>query len=91
MLDVKKVCSFADYFVICTANSDRQTEAIREEINKSLKLAGSAPFRTEGTADSGWILLDFGGVIAHVFSPEKRNYYKLDELWSAAPPVVRIQ
>ncbi len=91
MLDVKKVCSFADYFVICTANSDRQTEAIREEINKSLKLAESAPFRTEGTADSGWILLDFGGVIAHVFSPEKRSYYKLDELWSTATPVIRIQ
>ncbi len=74
-----------------TASSERQTEAIREEITKSLKKTDESPFHTEGTTDSGWILLDFAGVIIHIFSKEKRDYYKLDELWETATLVVKIQ
>jgi ribosome-associated protein len=91
MLDTRKICSFADYFVICNADSDRQTEAIREEISRVLKQDGIHSYHTEGTADSGWVLLDVGGVILHIFSPQQRDYYKLDELWSNAAPVVTIQ
>jgi ribosome-associated protein len=91
MLDTRKICSFADYFVICSAGSSRQIEAIRQEISKTLKKDGVMPYHTEGIADSGWVLLDLGGVIAHIFSPEQREYYKLDDLWSNAIPVVRIQ
>ena len=91
MLDTRKICSFADYFVICNADSDRQTEAISEEISRVLKQDGIHNYHTEGTADSGWVLLDVGGVILHIFSPQQRDYYKLDELWSNAAPVVTIQ
>jgi ribosome-associated protein len=91
LLDTRKVCYFADYFVILTATSDRQTEAIREAIEKSLKTVDVFSSHSEGASDSGWILVDFGGVVIHIFSSEKRDYYKLDELWSAATPVVRIQ
>jgi ribosome-associated protein len=91
MLDTRKICSFADYFVICNADSDRQTEAIREEISKALKKDGVLTYHTEGTADSGWVLLDLGAVIVHIFSPQQRDYYKLDDLWSDAAPVVMIQ
>ena len=91
MLDTRKICSFADYFVVCNADSDRQIEAIREAIRKALKQDGIPICHTEGTADSGWVLLDVGGVIVHIFSPQQREYYKLDELWSEAAPVVRIQ
>ena len=91
ILDTRKICSFADYFVICSADSDRQIEAIREEITKTLKQKGILPYHREGKADSGWILLDMGAVIIHIFSPQQREYYNLDELWSEAELVVRIQ
>jgi ribosome-associated protein len=90
MLDTRRICSFADYFVICSGDSNRQVEAIREEISKSLKREGVIPHHSEGTADSGWVLLDLGAVIVHILSPQQRDYYGLDELWSEAMPIVRI-
>jgi ribosome-associated protein len=91
MLDTKQVCSFADYFVICSGDSARQIEAIRQEIREKLKRDGVAPSHMEGTADSGWILLDLGDVIVHIFSPSQRDYYRLDDLWHEATPIIRIQ
>ncbi len=91
MLDTKQVCSFADYFVICSGDSPRQIEAIRQEIREKLKQDDIIPFHIEGVADSGWILLDLGDVIVHIFSPSQRDYYRLDDLWHEAVPIIRIQ
>jgi len=91
LLDARGVCSFADYFVMCSAQSSRQIEAIYNEIMHSLKSEGLLPHHREGTVDSGWMLLDYGDVIIHIFAPTERDYYQLDELWSQASPVVRIQ
>lgn len=91
LLDARGVCSFADYFVICSGDSDRQIEAIRDEVGHMLKRDGILPRHYEGTVDSGWLLIDFGDVIVHIFAPFEREYYQLDELWSQANPVVRIQ
>jgi len=91
LLDVRDLCSFADYFVICAGESDRQTRAIYEEIEQGLKKEGIVPHHHEGTLDSGWLLLDYGDVIVHVFSAEERDFYKLDDLWHEARPVLRIQ
>ena len=91
LLDTRQVCSFADYFVICSGQSTRQIEAIWQEIRERLKREGVVPSHIEGTADSGWILLDLGEVIVHIFSPEQRDYYRLDDLWHKATPVIRIQ
>ncbi len=91
MLDTRQICSFADYFVICSGDSDRQIDAIREEIRKVLKQDGILLHHIEGTSDSGWILIDAGGVIIHIFSPQQRDYYRLDDLWKEAPLVIRIQ
>ena len=91
MLDTRQICSFSDYFVVCSGGSDRQVEAICQEIHKVLKQEGITPFHSEGTADTGWILLDMGDVIIHIFSQAQRDYYQLDDLWSEAVPVVRIQ
>lgn len=91
MLDIRKVCGFADFFVICTAESARQAVAVRDEVEKILRQAGVKLYHSEGTADSGWVLLDYGDVIVHVFSAEQRSYYQLEELWEKATPVVRIQ
>ena len=91
LLDTRGVCSFADYFVICSGETERQIKAIYEEVEHSLKKEGVSPHHREGTLDSGWLLLDFGDVIVHIFAPFEREYYLLAELWSEAIPVVRIQ
>jgi ribosome-associated protein len=91
MLDIKEVCSFADYFVVCSGQNERQIDAIRDAIHKMLEREGVASLGREGTADSGWVLLDFGDVVVHIFAPLQREYYQLDHLWSKATLVVKIQ
>lgn len=91
LLDMRQVCSFADYFVIFSSDSDRQMKAIYDEIGQSLKQEGVLPHHYEGAIDSGWLLIDFGDVIVHIFSPPEREFYQLDQLWSQATPVIRIQ
>jgi ribosome-associated protein len=91
MLDVRALCSFADYFVICTGDTKRHIEAIWQSIDEVLKTKGVLTHHNEGTPDSGWMLGDFGSVIVHIFAPLERDYYQLDKLWDKATPVVRIQ
>jgi ribosome-associated protein len=91
LLDARQVCSFADYFVICAGDTQRQIRAIYDEIEQSLKKVGVLPHHHEGTIDSGWLLLDYGDVIVHIFGAMEREYYQLDELWRSAEPVLRIQ
>lgn len=91
MLDVRGVCSFTDYFVICNGETGRQIQAIDEAVEYVLKKEGVSLHHREGTLDSGWLLIDFGDIIVHIFTPLEREYYRLDELWSLAIPVVRIQ
>jgi ribosome-associated protein len=91
LLDVGGLCSFADYFVFCTGDSQRQVRTILEDIELSLKKDGVLPHHQEGALDSGWLLLDYGDVIVHIFSPMERDYYNLDGLWGEAKPVLRIQ
>lgn len=91
MLDARQICSFTDFFVICSGESERQIQAILEEIRTALKSEGVLAHHSEGTADSGWVLLDLGSVIVHIFSPQMREYYKFDELWNKAIPIIRIQ
>jgi len=91
LLDTREVCSFADYFVICSGDTNRQMKAIDDEVEHKLKKEGILPHHHEGTVDSGWLLLDFGDVIVHIFASFEREYYQLDKLWSQASTVLRIQ
>ncbi len=91
LLDARGVCSFADYFVICSGESSRQVAAIRDEVGHALKKEGILPHHCEGDVDSGWLLLDFNNVTVHIFAPLEREYYQLDELWSKTIPIVKIQ
>ena len=91
LLDVRGLCGFADYFVISTGQSQRQLRAIYDEIEKALKKEGVPALHREGGADSGWLLLDYGDVIVHIFSDEEREYYKLDDFWRNARTLLRIQ
>jgi ribosome-associated protein len=91
MLDVRAMCSFADYFVICTGDTKRHIEAIWGSIDDALGAKDVSLHHKEGAAESGWLLADFGSVIVHIFGPVERSYYQLDKLWDKAIPVVRIQ
>ncbi len=90
LLDIRKVCSFADYFIICSGESERQIEAVCEAIDAAVKGEDLARHRREGTPASGWVLIDMGNIIVHVFAPFEREYYQLDDLWSRAPVLVRM-
>ncbi len=85
-LDLRGLTSLADYFVICTGRSDRQARAIQEGIQLGLKQEhGIQPTRVDGTTDANWILMDYADVIVHVFTPETREFYRLEHLWGEAP------
>jgi ribosome-associated protein len=90
LLDARGVCSFADYFVMASVDSPRQLKAIAEEVVRQLKQAGEYPLHREGTAESGWIVLDYGDVVMHIFAEEERRTYNLDEVWNEARIVLRI-
>ena len=90
LLDIRRLTGFADYFVIMTAESRRQLEALREDLVISLKTLGVPINHSEGNAEAGWVLLDYSDVIIHMFGPEERAYYGLEQLWAGAAQVVRI-
>ncbi|MFA5374877.1 MAG: ribosome silencing factor [Dehalococcoidia bacterium] len=91
LLDVRELCSFADYFVICSGESQRQTSAIADEIDKALHKKGPKLLHKEGNVESGWLLMDYGDVIVHIFGAEERKFYQLDKLWAQAVPLIRIE
>lgn len=91
MLDLKPLSTVADYFVICSGESDRQLKAILSAIDEGVSREFGLDARTEGTADTGWVLLDYGDVVVHIFSASLRDFYRLERLWSKANPVVVVQ
>jgi ribosome-associated protein len=87
VLDVRGLTSYADYFVIMTAESERQAGAIADHVEETLKAAGAAKVGVEGYESGRWILVDYGDVVAHVLSREARAFYDLEGLWADAPRV----
>lgn len=87
VLDMRAVSSITDYFLICSAGSNRQVQAIADAIDEQLSKQGVSSLGVEGYKDARWILMDYGDVIVHVFSLETREFYDLEGLWSAAPKV----
>ncbi len=90
LLDTRKVCSFADYFVICSGETEPQIKAIRQAIEEVLEAEAIVLHHYEGSARSGWTLLDLGEVIVHIFAPFEREYYQLEKLWEKASLVVKM-
>lgn len=85
-LDLRGVIGYTDYFVICTGNTDRQAKAIHDAINEGMKKEhGILPRRVEGLTEARWILLDYLDVVVHVFTPETRDFYRLEQLWGDVP------
>ena len=91
LLDLGELTTVADAFVICSGGSERQIGAIADGILGGLRDEGVKPFGREGTPESHWVLVDFGSVIVHVFTPPERDYYELEKHWSGAKVILRVQ
>jgi ribosome-associated protein len=91
VLDISAISLLADYFVICTGETSRQLQAMVDDLIPAMKEHGRHSLGVEGGVGSGWILIDYGDVVVHLFSPQQRSYYALDKLWKEAKLVVRIQ
>ena len=91
LLDMQEVTLITDYFVIASAASERQIGALADEIvEQARRECDARPLSVEGTPVGGWVLLDYGSVVVHLFSEEQRAYYQLEELWDKAHTVLRI-
>ncbi len=84
ILDLRKRSATFDYFVVCTVTSQRRSQAVADAIEESLETLGARLAHKEGYADGGWVLLDYGSVIGHIFAPELRTFYRLERLWADA-------
>lgn len=91
LLDLHDVADFADYFVICTGTSDRMLQALADGVAEKLRERFKVKGRVEGSPRDGWLLVDFGNVILHLFSPDRRMYYRLEELWAKGKVLLRVQ
>jgi ribosome-associated protein len=88
VLDLTAITSFADFFVICTGNNQKQVQAINDEINLQIKRqARELPNSLEGYNQAEWVLSDYGDLVVHIFSPKARDYYDLERLWRGAKVV----
>src|SRR5918995_1886051 len=88
VIDLRGIVSYTDFFVICSGNTERQAKAIHDGIYEELKNQGDEPprpRRTEGAREARWILLDYCDVVVHIFTPDAREYYRLENLWGEAP------
>lgn len=89
LLDLRPEAIIADFFVLCNGTSDRQLKALVDYVREGVKEQfGKLPSSVEGTGESGWVLMDYGDTIIHLFSPEKRRYYDLEGLWRAEASIL---
>lgn len=87
IMDVRNVSGITDYFIIATANNQRHIKALGDEVSRVLKKAGVPTYRTSGTPGSEWIVLDYIDFVLHIFSPETRERYAIEQLWKDAPRI----
>jgi ribosome-associated protein len=91
VLELAPLTTLADYFVIASGGSERQLDAIADGIVEGLRIEKVRPIGREGTAASHWVLIDYGSVIVHIFTPPERDYYALEKHWSEAKTILRVQ
>ena len=91
LLDVTDIASFTDYFVISTGTSDRMLDALANAVMDEVREKYKKKSSPEGQAFDGWLLLDYGDVVVHLFSPDQRDYYNLEELWNEGKVMLRVQ
>jgi len=91
LLDLRAIPTFAEFFVILTGETRRHLDGLAQELDQVLTAAGAQLHHREGSPETGWVLLDFGNLVIHLFGPEERDFYQLDRLWAQAVTLLRIQ
>lgn len=91
LIDIQGIATFSDYFIICNGTSDRMLQALADALVENAHQEFQLTTRVEGSADDGWVLVDLGDVVVHLFSPDQREYYQLEKLWSKGKVLVRLQ
>lgn len=91
LMDIHGLSDIADYFVICSTTSERMLQSLSDALSEHLKLQHAIPSRSEGLTGSGWTVLDVGPILVHLFSPDQRDYYRLEDLWHKGKVLVRLQ
>jgi ribosome-associated protein len=89
-LDVSERTSIAEAFVICSVGSQRQAQAVADEVDRLMAAAGACTLSVEGYAQGGWVLMDYGDFVLHIFLEERREYFALERLWGDAPEVTAL-
>lgn len=91
LLDLKEIVQFTDYFVLCTGTSDRMLNALADGVLEDIRKKHKKKGKKEGLSRDGWQIVDFGDVVVHLFSPDQRDYYQLEELWEEGKVLLRVQ
>lgn len=91
LLDIREIAVFADYFIICSGTSGRMLDALSDSAEERVREQFKVHARVEGSPGDGWLLVDFGDVILHLFSPERRGYYRLEDLWAKGKVLLHLQ
>jgi ribosome-associated protein len=91
VLDIRELADFAEYFVICSGTSDRMLQALADDVKNGIWKTRQLRGRVEGQPQDGWVLVDFGDIVVHLFSPDRRDYYRLEELWAQGKVLLRLQ
>ena len=91
LLDIKENASFTDYFIICTATSSRMLNALADGVIEKTRAEHQRKGRIEGKPDTGWLVVDYGEIVVHLFDEDLRRYYKLEELWKDGKVLLRVQ
>lgn len=91
LLDVTGVASFTDFFIFCNGSSNRMLTALAETVDRTARTEMGVHTKIEGKADDGWVLLDMGDIVIHLFDVDRRKYYALEELWNSGKVVVKFQ
>ncbi|WP_336595953.1 ribosome silencing factor [Bellilinea caldifistulae] len=91
LMDIQDIATFTDYFILCSGSSERMIESLADAVLENAKKEFQMIGKKEGYAQGGWVLVDLGDVIVHLFSPEQRDYYRLEELWSQGKILLRLQ
>ena len=91
LMDMREVSDFADYFVICSGSSVRMLDALAEEVIKNIKKTHQLSVKVDGNPFDGWQVIDVGEIVVHLFTPDQRAYYKLEELWGEAKVLLHLQ
>jgi ribosome-associated protein len=89
-MDLKGIASFTDYFVIANGTSSRMLQSLSTSVFREVKTKFHKTCQPEGESDAGWIVLDYGDVVVHLFSPQQRDYYQLETLWAEGKTILRL-